>query len=35
MRIVETDPVKCPHCEIQGKSNAMYRWHFDRCKDKK
>ena len=24
----------CPHCGKEGKSNAMYRWHFDNCKIK-
>ena len=27
------EDVACPHCEIKGKGNAMYRWHFDRCKE--
>lgn len=22
----------CPHCNHTGKSNAMYRWHFNNCK---
>lgn len=25
----------CPHCMKEGKGNAMIRWHFDNCKDKK
>ena len=25
----------CPHCGKEGKSNAMIRWHFDNCKEKK
>lgn len=24
--------VKCPHCNKEGGSNAMNRWHFDNCK---
>ena len=28
------DPVLCPHCNIVGKSNAMFRWHFDNCRRK-
>jgi hypothetical protein len=28
------DVVICPHCDKSGKSNIMYRWHFDRCKMK-
>lgn len=28
-------PVECPHCGKIGKSNAMLRWHFNKCKDKK
>lgn len=27
--------VTCPHCETQGKENAMLRWHFDNCKQMK
>ena len=23
--------VECPHCGKTGQSNAMQRWHFDRC----
>lgn len=23
----------CPHCNKQGKSSAMKRWHFDNCKE--
>lgn len=26
------DVVICPHCDMSGKSNIMYRWHFDKCK---
>jgi hypothetical protein len=26
--------VVCPHCEKQGPSGAMHRWHFDNCKTK-
>jgi hypothetical protein len=22
----------CPHCGKEGKSNGMFRWHFDKCK---
>ena len=22
----------CPHCNKEGKSSAMFRWHFDNCK---
>jgi hypothetical protein len=25
---------QCPHCNHIGKSSAMYRWHFDKCKFK-
>jgi hypothetical protein len=28
------DVVLCPHCDTTGKSNIMYRWHFDNCKKK-
>lgn len=24
----------CPHCMKTGKSSAMFRWHFDNCKEK-
>lgn len=26
--------VSCPHCYLEGKKNAMNRWHFDNCKKK-
>lgn len=26
--------VKCPHCNKEGNRSAMYRWHFDACKQK-
>ena len=26
--------VTCPHCGIKGKESAMYRWHFERCKNR-
>jgi NUMOD3 motif len=26
--------VICPHCQKQGGSQTMPRWHFDRCKSK-
>tara|TARA_R110002050_G_scaffold212773_1_gene348935 strand:- start:20 stop:622 length:603 start_codon:yes stop_codon:yes gene_type:complete len=26
--------IACPHCGKEGKSNAMYRWHFDNCNKK-
>lgn len=26
---------KCPHCGKIGKSNSMFRHHFDRCKERK
>jgi hypothetical protein len=26
---------KCPHCGKVGKSNSMYRYHFDKCKERK
>jgi len=29
------EPVECPHCGTWGRSNAMYRWHFNNCKEKK
>ena len=25
---------KCPHCGKEGKGPMMFRWHFDKCKDK-
>ena len=25
----------CPHCNKEGKSSAMFRWHFDNCKFKR
>lgn len=25
--------LKCPHCNKTGKSNGMYTWHFDNCKN--
>lgn len=27
--------VTCPYCGKVGKSNAMFRWHFNNCKEKK
>lgn len=27
-------PVACPHCGVVGRSTAMLRWHFDRCRSK-
>ncbi len=27
-------PVKCPHCEKEGRESQMKRWHFDNCKKK-
>jgi hypothetical protein len=27
--------LECPHCGKNGKSNSMYRYHFDRCKERK
>ena len=29
-----TEDVACPHCGKIGRSNAMLRWHFDRCKER-
>jgi hypothetical protein len=26
--------VRCPHCKKIGSTNAMRRWHFDRCREK-
>lgn len=26
------ETIICPHCKTEGRSNAMKRWHFDRCK---
>ncbi len=26
---------ECPHCGKTGRSNSMYRYHFDRCKERK
>ncbi len=26
--------VSCPHCDLEGKKNAMNRWHFNNCKKK-
>lgn len=23
--------VTCPHCNVEGRGNVMYRWHFDLC----
>ena len=28
------DVVTCPYCDKLGKSNIMFRWHFDNCKNK-
>lgn len=25
--------LECPHCGAKGKTNGMYRWHFDNCKN--
>jgi hypothetical protein len=30
----KTETFVCPHCLISGKSSAMFRWHFDKCKSK-
>lgn len=29
---VKQELAKCPHCDKTGGSNAMTRWHFDKCK---
>jgi hypothetical protein len=26
--------LKCPHCELEGGSSCMKRYHFDKCKKK-
>lgn len=26
--------ISCPYCNKSGRSSAMYRWHFDKCKQK-
>jgi hypothetical protein len=26
--------VRCPHCKKTGSTNAMRRWHFDRCRER-
>lgn len=26
--------IECPYCNKRGGGNAMYRWHFDNCKNK-
>jgi group I intron endonuclease len=26
--------VICPHCQIEGGTNVMKRWHFEKCKEK-
>lgn len=31
---IKFESVTCPHCNKEGKKNAMYRWHFDNCKNK-
>lgn len=30
-RQIVFDIVQCPHCQKEGKKNAMMRWHFDKC----
>ena len=35
MRGVPKSKVTCPHCNLEGGSSAMKRWHFDNCKEKK
>jgi len=25
----------CPHCNLQGSGNTMFKWHFDNCRHKK
>jgi hypothetical protein len=27
-------PVKCPHCEKEGRASQMRQWHFENCKQK-
>lgn len=31
---IEYKSVVCPHCEKEGKSNVMGRWHFENCRFK-
>ena len=31
----EFKTIQCPYCQLQGKENVMYRWHFKNCKKKK
>jgi hypothetical protein len=33
-KIEKPEGVECPHCKKTGSTNAMRRWHFDRCKRK-
>ena len=33
--LAKVEELICPHCGTKGKSNAMFRWHFDNCKGKK
>ena len=32
--LAKVEEMTCPHCNSKGKSNAMFRWHFDNCKEK-
>lgn len=32
---VSYNKVECPHCRVEGGTNVMKRWHFDRCKNKR
>lgn len=31
---VEFKELVCPYCNATGKTNGMYRWHFENCKNK-
>lgn len=32
----DADPISiCPHCGKEGKGPPMFRWHFDKCREKK
>jgi hypothetical protein len=32
---IKREKIKCPHCNKEGGSGVMQRWHFDNCKHKK
>jgi hypothetical protein len=33
-RVSMQEAVTCPHCNKLGRAAGMYRWHFERCKQK-